>query len=101
MGRYNSTKISRNKDGDSYDVGNRKTKSLAYQTTIYSDVPEKDDDIYITTQEGDRLDNLAMVFYGSPALWWFIAHVNNLTTINVEAGKTLRIPSSAERAQGK
>ena len=74
---------------------------MSYRTTIYEDTPEKDDDIYVTTQEGDRLDNLALTFYGSPQHWWFIAHVNNLTTINVEAGLTLRIPSSLSDARGK
>ena len=97
MGRYDSTKLKR----DINQVGGKKTKSLSYRTTIYDDTPERDDDIYVTTQYGDRLDNLALTFYGSPSYWWFIAHVNNLTTINVEAGLTLRIPSSLDDAQGK
>lgn len=96
MSRYDSTKIKKNKK----EYG-RKISSLSYRTTIYEDTPEKDDDIYVTTQEGDRLDNLALTFYGSPEHWWFIAHVNNLNTINVEAGLTLRIPSSLSDARGK
>ena len=96
MSRYKSTKIKKNKR----EYG-RKISSLSYRTTIYEDTPEKDDDIYVTTQEGDRLDNLALTFYGSPQHWWFVAHVNNLTTINVEAGLTLRIPSSLSDARGK
>ena len=43
----------------------------------------RDDDIYVTTQHGDRLDNLAATFYGSAMHWWFIAHVNNFGTYNV------------------
>ena len=101
MGRYESTKIIRDTEGSSYQKSNRKKKSLSYATTIYSDVPERDDDIYVTTQEGDRLDNLALVFYGSPQHWWFIAHTNNITTMNIKAGLTLRIPSSLANAQGK
>ena len=101
MGRYSSTKLKKNTQGSSYQIGQRKTKSLTYRTTLYDNVPESDDDTYITTQDGDRLDNLALTFYGSPNHWWFIAHVNNLTTINVEAGLTLRIPSSLANAQGK
>ena len=96
MSRYKSTKIKKNKR----EYG-RKISSLSYRTTIYEDTPEKDDDIYVTTQEGDRLDNLALTFYGSPQHWWFIANVNNLTTMNVEAGLTLRIPSSLSDAKGK
>ena len=101
MGRYSSTKINKNKKGSSYQYNKRKAKSLTYNTTIYDKVPEKDTDMYVTTQEGDRLDNLATTFYGSSRHWWFIAHVNNLDKINVEAGITLRIPSSLENAQGK
>ena len=78
MARYGSTKISRNGYGSPYEQKNRKGKSLTYRTTLYDDVPERDDDIYVTTQPGDRLDNLAMTFYGSSTHWWFIAHVNNL-----------------------
>lgn len=100
MGRYDSTKINKNNEGSSYITGKRKSNSLSYGTTLYANVPERDDDIYITTQHGDRLDNLAMVFYGSPNFWWFIAHVNNLNTMNVEANLTLRIPSTPERAFG-
>ena len=101
MGRYSSTKINKKKKGSSYQYNNRKAKSLTYNTTIYSDVPEKDTDTYVITQTGDRLDNLATTFYGSPRHWWFISHVNNLDKMNVEAGITLRIPSSLENAQGK
>tara|TARA_Y100000361_G_C10936872_1_gene226729 strand:+ start:107 stop:406 length:300 start_codon:yes stop_codon:yes gene_type:complete len=99
MSRYENAKVTRNRGGQPYQKAKR--KHLYYGTTIYSDVPEKDDDIYITTQDGDRLDNLAMVFYGSPTFWWFIAHTNNLSTINVEAGLTLRIPATTEKAVGK
>ena len=101
MSRYGSTKITRNKYGSPYEQQNRKTKSLTYRTTIYDDVPERDDDIYVTTQPGDRLDNLALTFYGSPIHWWFIAHTNNLTTMNLEAGLTLRIPATLDSANGR
>ena len=96
MSRYGSTKIKRSNDNNK-----RKGKSLTYRTTIYADVPKRDDDIYVTTQTGDRLDVLSATFYGSPSHWWFIAHVNNLNKINVEAGLTLRIPATLEKAQGK
>ena len=51
------------------------------------------------TQHGDRLDNLAYQYYGAPSLWWFIANVNNLNTMNVEAGLQLRIPASVADAR--
>ena len=58
------------------------------------------DDFYVITQAGDRLDNLAFRFYNNPHLWWFIARVNNLKTMNVPAGTSLRIPISTENAKG-
>ena len=79
----------------------RNTKATKYKTTLYNSVPQRDSDIYIITQPGDRLDNLSAVFYGSSEHWWFIAHVNNLNTINVETGISLRIPASVEQARGK
>ena len=58
----------------------------------------KNSDIYLLTQEGDRLDNLANEFYGDPTLWWFIARVNHLNTINIPANTSLRLPVSLEDA---
>ena len=48
----------------------------------------------------DRCDNLASRFYNDSTLWWFIARVNNLKTMNVPAGTSLRIPISQENAKG-
>ena len=78
-----------------------KNKKSYYATTVYKKVEEKNSDSYFIAQEGDRCDNLAVRFYGDSSLWWFIARVNNLTTMNVEAGLTLRIPSSLSDAKGK
>ena len=77
-----------------------KTKKSGYSTTIYDDVPKLNTDIYVITQEGDRLDNLANEYYGDPNLWWFIARVNHLKTMNVSRGKRLRIPTSLNTAKG-
>tara|TARA_Y100001937_G_scaffold116592_1_gene168737 strand:- start:6 stop:275 length:270 start_codon:yes stop_codon:yes gene_type:complete len=88
MSRYENTK-SKIVNGRTY-----------YKTTIYSEVPLRNDDIYIITQTGDRLDNLAYEFYGSPSHWWFIAKVNGLSSMNVEAGLQLRIPKSIQNAIG-
>ena len=78
----------------------RKNKKSYYSTTVYSKVPEKNTDSYFIAQEGDRCDNLANRFYGDSSLWWFIARVNNLTTNNIPAGTSLRIPVNAQDAQG-
>ena len=71
-----------------------------YNTTIYKKVEEKNSDSYFIAQEGDRCDNLANRFYGDSSLWWFIAKVNNLTSNNIPAGTSLRIPSSTIDAKG-
>ena len=90
MPRYEHTK--RLKD--------KKRNINKYETTIYNKVPERNDDMYFIAQEGDRCDNLAQRFYGDPNLWWFVARANNLKTMNVPAGTSLRIPISTINAKG-
>jgi len=79
---------------------NKKNKKNYYQTTIYKKVNEKNSDGYFIATEGDRCDNLANRFYGDSTLWWFIAKVNNLTTNNIPAGTSLRIPATTVDAEG-
>ena len=88
--RYENTKTKKSKD----------IKKRSYQTTIYNKVPERNDDMYFIAQEGDRCDNLAYRFYNNTEYWWFIAKVNNLTTMNIPAGTKLRIPTSTRDAGG-
>ena len=73
---------------------NKKNKKNYYQTTIYKKVNEKNSDGYFIATEGDRCDNLANRFYGDSSLWWFIARTNNLTTNNIPAGTSIRIPAT-------
>ena len=77
-----------------------KNKKSCYNTTIYKKVEEKNTDSYFIATEGDRCDNLAQRFYGDSTLWWFIARVNNLTTNNIPAGTSLRIPVNTQDAEG-
>lgn len=79
---------------------NKKSNKRYYETTIYKKVEEKNSDSYFIAQEGDRCDNLANRFYGDSTLWWFIAKVNNLTTNNIPAGTSLRIPATTVDAEG-
>ncbi len=90
MARYDETNIRKNQD----------TNKSYYNTTIYKEVPERNDDMYFISTEGDRCDNLANRFYNDSTLWWFIARVNNLTTNNIPAGTSLRIPVSSKDARG-
>ena len=87
MSRYDNTKIKRYND------------ILRYRSTIYQKVPESNDDMYVITQIGDRLDSLANEYYGSSNLWWFIAHVNNLNSMNIEPGTRLRISFDLDKAK--
>ena len=77
-----------------------KNKKSYYSTTIYKKVEEKNSDSYFIAQEGDRCDNLAVRFYGDSTLWWFIARTNNLTTNNIPAGTSIRIPANTQDAEG-
>ncbi len=71
---------------------NNVTKRQSFNTTIYPEIPNRDSDMFFIAQEGDRLDNLAQRFYKNASLWWYIARANNLKTMNVPAGTSLRIP---------
>tara|TARA_R100001443_G_scaffold51168_1_gene63161 strand:- start:4826 stop:5089 length:264 start_codon:yes stop_codon:yes gene_type:complete len=72
---------------------NKKNNRRGYETTIYPKIEEKDSDMFFIAQQGDRLDLLAQRFYKDASLWWYIARANNLKTMNVPAGTSLRIPT--------
>ena len=88
MSRYNQTPINRK-----LLLPKKKNSVRAYDTTIYPEIPQSNNDMHIISTEGDRCDNLAYRFYKDSNLWWFIARANNLKTMNVPAGTSLRIPT--------
>ena len=67
MARYDTTRRTKYTSSDKERVDNKDK----YDTTIYLKVPERNDDLHVIAQEGDRLDNLAFEFYGDPKLCWF------------------------------
>jgi hypothetical protein len=82
-----------------YDNVNSKkldTGKTVLEMKIFPTIPKRDDDIYIITQETDRLDTLANQFYNDPSMWWVISHANSLNSadIGVEPGMQLRIPKN-------
>ena len=93
MARYDGTKKRQKLNGNQ--------KINHYETTIYSSIPESDGDIYIITQDGDRLDLLAYTYYNDSSLWWYIAKANNLKVMNIPIGTSLRIPGSTNYATGR
>jgi hypothetical protein len=74
--------------------GNKKNSKLSYSTYYSSNrIHERNDnDMYFLSQVGDRCDNLANQFYGDPSLWWFVARINHLNSMNIPIGTHLRIP---------
>ncbi len=89
MARYETTNIRRvNKAKRS---GEKPKTFIQYETTLYSKIPKSNNDLFVIAQDGDRLDNLAFQFYGDPTLWWFIAQTNNISSMNVPKGTSLRI----------
>jgi len=68
------------------------------ESTIYPKVSASDTDLYIITDETDRLDLLAQKYYGDTGMWWIIAVTNNINdaSIYIEPGTQLRIPTNTQ-----
>ena len=83
MDRYEFTKVVSSKEG--FPV---------YSTTYYPEIPIEDDDVFIFTVFGDRLDTLAFKAYGDVTMWWIIAKANGIRgKMALKPGTPLRIPS--------
>ena len=95
MNRYADIEILKTTNNDLRTQGTRYIVNTKYPT-----VSLNENDIYVITEWGDRFESLAFRFYGDSTLWWFIARVNNLTTNNIPAGTSLRIPVSTKDARG-
>lgn len=81
--RYENIQILKDNTGERY-----------YSNNIYPDIPLSNDDNYIITVLGDRLDLIAFDFYGDSSMWWIIASANALPgdSLYLEPGSQLRIP---------
>lgn len=82
-----------------YEFNSTKTTidgRTVFKPVIPPNIPLRDDDIYVATETGDRLDTLANQFYGNSSLWWIIASANNLhgAFFAVPDGTVLRIPQN-------
>ena len=89
MNRYKSIKQFKNRLGTRY-----------YGSTIYPNVPESLNDIYVETEYGDRVDILAHQFYKDPSLWWVIVASNpgklRRDSYFCKPGMQIRIPLDPE-----
>ena len=67
-----------------------------YVNSIYPDIPVSDNDNYIVTTLGDRLDILSQTYYGDADFWWIIASANSLPgdSLFPIPGTQLRLPKN-------
>ena len=75
---------------------NKYTKKSYLGSVIYPKIKPNDNDMYIISQQSDRLDILASKYYNDQSLWWIIATTNNLNdaSLSIEPGIQMRIPSN-------
>ena len=85
MDRYRNIRTLRNAQGIEY-----------YRGTKYPDIPLSENDIYVITVFGDRLDILANQYYGDSTLYWIISAANpsqSFSSMYIIEGSQLRIPN--------
>lgn len=67
-----------------------------YNGVKYPEIPFRDTDFYVITQEGDRYDLYANQYYRDFSLWWIIPLANpslSLNSIYPPLGAQIRIPA--------
>lgn len=85
MNRYETRTILRTSDNKPY-----------IRQKYYPNIPLSENDVYIITTVGDRLDTLSYSFYGDAEMWWVISMANNNVTrgsLYPTPGTQLRIPT--------
>jgi hypothetical protein len=78
---------------------NKYTKKKYLSSVLYPKIKPNDNDLYIISQQGDRLDILADKYYNDSSFWWIIAVANNLNdaSLSIEPGTQMRIPSNVSK----
>jgi hypothetical protein len=64
-----------------------------YKSKVYPNIPLSEEDVYVITTIGDRLDSLAYSYYLDVEYWWVISAANN----NVTKGSMFPIPGTQLR----
>jgi hypothetical protein len=82
MARYNNRTIASTSQGKPY-----------YKAKVYPNIPLSENDIYVITTIGDRLDSLAYTYYQDSSLWWVISVANN----NITKGSLFPVPGTQLR----
>lgn len=70
----------------------KKNNRVVEQTYILDEIELSDDDIYISSNPTVPLTHIAQDYYDNSSMWRVIAKVNNVSSIFVTDGRTLRIP---------
>ncbi len=89
MDNYSNSKILKTSEGRRY-----------YSTLFYPELMDGDDNYYVITENGDRLDKMAYQFYNDVSLWRIIAANNphiRKDRLALDAGIQLKIPIDATR----
>ena len=91
MKRYATIQTLRNTNENVGTLG-----TVYYRNAKYPEIPLSENDIYVLTDFGDRLDLLANQFYNNVTLYWIIAAANpnevSFGSLFVDEGTQLRIP---------
>lgn len=76
----------------------RTSKGKRYYTNVfYPEIPLSENDIWVITNQGDRLDLLAAQYYGDSTLYWVISSANEILKQNslfIPEGTQIRIPTN-------
>ena len=93
MKRYSKISTLRNTNENVGTLG-----TSYYRNNTYPEIPESENDIWVITDFGDRLDLLANQFYNDVTLYWIIAAANpdyiNFGSLFINEGTQLRIPTN-------
>ena len=78
---------------------NRLSGPNMYVNAVYPDIPVTNDDSYVITVLGDRLDLMAQNIYGDAGYWVFIAAANSLPgdSLFPPPGMQLRLPANMQQ----
>mgnify|MGYP003631959983 FL=1 len=93
MNRYSNVKEIRNTNEFVGTIGTR-----YYTNNTYPPVQPNENDIWVETEFGDRLDSLAFQFYNDVTLYWVISIANpnkiNMGSLFLTPGAQIRIPTN-------
>jgi len=93
MNRYSNVEIIRNENEFVGTIGTQ-----YYTNNTYPKILPNENDIWVETEFGDRLDSLAFQFYQDVTLYWVISIANpnkiNMGSLFLTPGTQIRIPTN-------